>query len=347
MLTLAALLISVSLVEPTGIGEFLAQPAPAYARRLTGQALVDYVNSHHSLYKAKYSPDAQERMKSRIMDLSFMVDAEVMMEEMDQQEDIDLAVSLPESFDAREKWPECPSIGLIRDQSAGGGCWAVSSAEVMTDRICIQSNGTKQVYVSETDILSCCGQRCGSGCTSGVPRQAFNYAIRKGVCSGGPYGTKGVCKPYPFYPCGYHAHLPYYGPCPDGMWPTPTCEKACQSDYTVPYNDDRIFGSKTIVLTGEEKIKREIFNNGPLVATYTVYEDFAYYKNGIYMTGLGRATGAHAVKIIGWGEENGVKYWLIANSWNTDWGENGFFRMLRGTNLCDIELSATGGTFKV
>ena len=33
--------------------------------------------------------------------------------------------------------------------------------------------------------------------------------------------------------------------------------------------------------------------------------------------------GGHAVKMIGWGVDNGVPYWLVANSWNTDWAENG------------------------
>lgn len=56
------------------------------------------------------------------------------------------------------------------------------------------------------------------------------------------------------------------------------------------------------------------------------------------MTGAsGRIIGGHAVKILGWGEENGVKYWLAANSWGSDWGENGFFRIRRGFSDCYVE----------
>ena len=55
----------------------------------------------------------------------------------------------------------------------------------------------------------------------------------------------------------------------------------------------------------------------------------------------------HCVKIIGWGEEDGVPYWLIANSWNVYWGENGFFRILRGNNTCGVENLVSAGIPKL
>lgn len=44
---------------------------------------------------------------------------------------------------------------------------------------------------------------------------------------------------------------------------------------------------------------------------------------GVYQHVSGSAVGGHAIKMLGWGEEDGVPYWLCANSWNTDWGDNG------------------------
>ncbi|RCN45899.1 papain family cysteine protease [Ancylostoma caninum] len=61
----------------------------------------------------------------------------------------------------------------------------------------------------------------------------------------------------------------------------------------------------------------------------------------------GRDRGGHAVKIIGWGKENGTPYWLVANSYNFDWGENGYFRMIRGKNNCKIEEKVVAGTMDV
>ncbi|VDO29495.1 unnamed protein product [Haemonchus placei] len=45
------------------IEELLAQPIPEEANKLTGKALVDYVNSRQSFFKAKYSPEAEQRLE--------------------------------------------------------------------------------------------------------------------------------------------------------------------------------------------------------------------------------------------------------------------------------------------
>jgi cathepsin B len=44
---------------------------------------------------------------------------------------------------------------------------------------------------------------------------------------------------------------------------------------------------------------------------------------GVYQHVTGQMLGGHAIKILGWGKENNTPYWLVANSWNTDWGDNG------------------------
>ena len=72
------------------------------------------------------------------------------------------------------------------------------------------------------------------------------------------------------------------------------------------------------------------------------YEDFYSYKSGIYSHTWGDALGGHAVRILGWGIQNSIPYWLVANSWSETWGENGgYFRIVRGTNECGIEASSS------
>ncbi|EPB75923.1 papain family cysteine protease [Ancylostoma ceylanicum] len=271
--------------------EFLAQPVEKHVEQLTGQAFVDYINEHQSFYRAEYSPDAEAFVKSRIMDSKFLV--EPRKEEV--LSDVLTGAEPPESFDARQYWPECTSIGTIRDQSACGSCWAVSAAGAISDELCVQSNGTIKVV--------------------GRSRHTVGWGLK--VLSLVENTDR---RPYAFYPCGQHRDQPYYGPCPSNPWPTPICRKTCQLKYDKEYEDDKYFARTSFYLPEDEKrIRQEILRNGPLVAGFYVYEDFSYYKSGIYVHKWGKKTGAHAVKVIGWGSENGTDYWLIANSWNTDW----------------------------
>lgn len=62
------------------------------------------------------------------------------------------------------------------------------------------------------------------------------------------------------------------------------------------------------------------------------------YAGGIYYHVTGGLRGGHAVKVVGWGTENGMDYWICANSWKESWGEAGFFRIKVGE--CGIDKAA-------
>lgn len=64
---------------------------------------------------------------------------------------------------------------------------------------------------------------------------------------------------------------------------------------------------------------------------------------GVYQHVQGRMLGGHAIRILGWGVEDSTPYWLIANSWNSDWGDNGYFKILRGSDHCGIESTINAG----
>jgi len=329
-----------SLIALVPLTAALFVPGP---KNLKGQALADYINSRQSLWKAESPKISLTSVKKRLMDVKYTKHPEG-VKMLEAHTLPNAADDIPDEFDARTQWPQCQSISTIRDQSDCGSCWAFAGTEVMSDRICIATNGEKQIYVSDDDLLSCCGKTCGDGCDGGWPIEAFNYWKNTGIVSGGRYGSKDGCRPYELSPCGGDSP---YGECPDNGYDTPKCKKQCQKGYDKSYNADKTHGKTSYAVPGAvATVQREIMARGPVEVAFTVYEDFYSYKSGIYSHTWGDALGGHAVRILGWGVENAIPYWLVANSWSETWGENGgYFRIVRGTNECGIEGAIVAGEY--
>ena len=67
--------------------------------------------------------------------------------------------------------------------------------------------------------------------------------------------------------------------------------------------------------TSVAAIQTELYNNGPMEAAFSIYEDFFNYKSGVYYHQVGGLAGGLSVKMIGWGRDaaSGLDYWLCAN----------------------------------
>jgi cathepsin B len=258
--------------------------------------------------------------------------------------DIEVSDNLPSDFDSRIQWGSmCPSTKEVRDQASCGSCWAFGAVESMTDRICIHSNGQQKPHISAEDLLTCCGFTCGQGCDGGYPSSAWSYWVHTGIVTGGQYNSNQGCQPYTIPKCDHHTTGGQYPPCGD-IVPTPSCKRSCISGYNNTYTGDKHRGSKSYGIPGSaDAIATEIMNNGPVEAAFTVYSDFLTYKSGVYQHTTGQPLGGHAIKIIGWGVDSGVDYWWVANSWNNDWGDNGFFKIKKGTDECGIESQVVAG----
>lgn len=148
---------------------------------------------------------------------------------------------------------------------------------------------------------------------------AWSHWVHKGLVSGGNYDSHQGCQPYVIKPCEHHVNGTR-GPCEGEGGGTPKCQNTCEEGYSTPYQKDKHFGKKSYSITkNPDDIRQEIFENGPVEGAFTVYEDLLSYKSGVYQHVHGKVLGGHAIRILGWGVENGTPYWLIANSWNTDW----------------------------
>lgn len=218
------------------------------------------------------------------------------------------AENLPESFDTRTQWPECPVV--VRNQQSCGSCWAFSATEVLQDRFCIATKGQIHVTLSPQDMVSC--DRKDHGCEGGILNQAWEYLENNGVVTD-------ECFPYASA---------------DGKTVPHCLHGACANNRTkfVKY---RVVQGSSKPLTCPLQIKKELIANGPVQTGFIVHEDFMHYKSGIYEYNHGKELGGHAVKIVGWGKEGDIEYWIAQNSWDTVWGEGGYFRIKMGECLFD------------
>ena len=109
----------------------------------------------------------------------------------------------------------------------------------------------------------------------------------------------------------------------------------------------------------EASMMHDLYHFGPIVVALNAPSDLFYYNGGIYdskdedrsdwditKTSRWEKTN-HAVTCIGWGEENGEKYWIIKNSWGSNWGMDGYFNMKRGTDDIASESMAASAKIKL
>ncbi|KAI1241176.1 hypothetical protein IHE44_0009642, partial [Lamprotornis superbus] len=212
---------------------------------------------------------------------------------------------------------------------------------VVADRIAIQSKGEITDNLSAQNLISC-DTRNQHGCNGGSIDGAWRYLKTHGIVS------------YACYPSFWNKHL---GPAAENQCYVSSesgknhTNGPCPNAYE---KSNRLYrcASHYRVSSKETDIMEEIKNRGPVQAIMKVYEDFFLYKGGIYRHSqqAGSKWKTHSVKLLGWGalrDKNGQKqkFWIAANSWGKSWGENGYFRILRGQNECDIEklILATSG----
>jgi hypothetical protein len=252
------------------------------------------------------------------------------------------AGSIPSYFDCRENWQ---SIGLgsedlIFQQGVCGDCYIFASTECMQQRLAITLGKSiprlGQLFVLEQS-----------------PYQK-NYFQK---CDGGD--IEHVCDWLTQNEIVEDAYMPY----DNWKWANvsedpnqvklPSSYAKKSAGIKIPSDVVRwkATGSYTVADGKSDDppsaIQRDIMSNGPVVAYMDEYDDFqeSFYwdpsKNtGVYKPGSNaKIVGGHAILIVGWGVDgtNGTPYWLIQNSWGTINGTTGYFKILRGSNCCNIE----------
>uniref|UniRef100_A0A452U2J3 Procathepsin L n=1 Tax=Ursus maritimus TaxID=29073 RepID=A0A452U2J3_URSMA len=99
-----------------------------------------------------------------------------------------------------------------------------------------------------------------------------------------------------------------------------------------------------ITINDERAMVEAVALYNPVSFAFEVTSDFMIYRKGVYSSTSCHKTPDkvnHAVLAVGYGEQNGIPYWIVKNSWGPQWGMNGYFLIERGKNMCGLAACAS------
>jgi C1A family cysteine protease len=281
-------------------------------------------------------------------------------------------IGVPDNFDGRKVWKDY--LSPVKDQGTCSSCWAYSTSSVLADRFNIQSQGVLKLDLSPTKMIICNGYMDSSAHPEkdieATASKEFDN-ISNSACYGETLynawkelfivGTNTEeCVPYNKNVGRFKKlNTPSAFTTPEKI---PVCSQitGILGDMCANYSFNEYTSQETgdparfyrclhfYAIAGTSKdnsteanIRAEIYRFGPATSAMRVYPDFYTFdsKNNIYAwDGKGDPISGHAIEIIGWGTTaSNIDYWIIKNSWGDRWGDDGFFKMRRGTNECEIE----------
>ena len=215
-----------------------------------------------------------------------------------QQEGIMDLESLPTSVDWRSKGV----VTNVKDQGSCGSCWSFSTTGALEGIYAI-SNGNL-VSFSEQQLVDCdYGLRKNHGCNGGLMDDAFSFiSSNGGLCSEESYPyVSGTTKK-------------------EG-----TCQISCKL----------VSGSKiskyTDVTANSDNAMMTALAQQPVAVAIDATTDFQLYKSGVFTAKCGTDLN-HGVLLVGYGSQNGLDYYILKNSWSSDWGMEGYVLLGKGND---------------
>lgn len=222
----------------------------------------------------------------------------------------------PASIDWRPKGAVSP----VKDQGQCGSCWAFSTTEEIESQM-FMSTG-KLPILSTQQIISC--DKTDDGCDGGNTETAYAYVKKAGgLDSAADYpdkshksGRTGKCN-----------------------WDKKEVAKVTGFKYaTKPCN------SGACKHQDEDALASALAAKGPVsICVNAGGNGWQVYKKGIFSKKCSGAASQldHCVQLVGYDKSGPTPYWIVRNSWNTDWGIDGYMHLKMGENLCGVADDAT------
>ena len=203
-----------------------------------------------------------------------------------------ISSDIPESWD----WREHNAVTNVKDQGQCGSCWSFSSSGAMEGAWAIET-GTL-LNISEQQLVDCSRSYGNMGCHGGLMDNAFKYVIDNGLCSEEEY--------------------PYQAE--QGQCSSAQCNRVVQIDN---YAD--------VEPNNEKVLMRAVAHQPISVAIQANLTSFRFYKRGVYQDPDCTDKLDHGVLIVGYGTDilQDLDYWIVKNSWTSNWGDEGYVKILR------------------
>eukprot|EP00416_Gambierdiscus_australes_P028040 CAMPEP_0171065478 /NCGR_PEP_ID=MMETSP0766_2-20121228/6867_1 /TAXON_ID=439317 /ORGANISM="Gambierdiscus australes, Strain CAWD 149" /LENGTH=319 /DNA_ID=CAMNT_0011521583 /DNA_START=111 /DNA_END=1070 /DNA_ORIENTATION=- len=194
----------------------------------------------------------------------------------------------------------------MRQQGNCGSCWAISAVEAVEAQL--QRSGVLVPQLSAQALVDCVPnpQHCGGsgGCDGATGELAYAFMRDHGI--------------------PLESDLQYTAR-------TAACPQAGLEGAWHATRRARVGGWSQLPSNQADPLKAALVSEGPVVVAVDGNNWFNY-DNGVFDSCDKDATLGHAVLAKGYGEDIGKKYWLIQNSWGSDWGEQGHIRLVMHDN---------------
>uniref|UniRef100_A0A7S2V0K1 Peptidase C1A papain C-terminal domain-containing protein n=1 Tax=Fibrocapsa japonica TaxID=94617 RepID=A0A7S2V0K1_9STRA len=212
---------------------------------------------------------------------------------------------MPTSFD----WVSQGAVTPVRNQGVCGDCWSFSTSDCTAGAWFMAGNDL--VQLSAQELTSC--DEYSFGCDGGFFGSTFDWIIENGILSEEEYPQSW--------------ETVYQGK-------TLMCKNDLLEGAQFKAGLDS-WSSVSPTLDSEEELQLALLRNGPLSIGVDA-TSMEFYTGGVDQ-GIG-CTGSvdHAIVLVGWGVENGEKYWLVKNSWGDIWGEDGYWKVVFGQDACNL-----------